>query len=176
VQSACQVSPLARPDARDHAHRSFLLRRPWPRASLAKTSGLRIRIAPKVSHILHTNTIGYSTIMIACLLTIASHDHRKHPHRRPPADGLLGPFERDAHASEGDGRSLAGTAKLAPSSHRSGSFAPFANRAPRKAHHGVVTLRCEEARGIAPYGFSSGRDDLVPRTHRRGTEHAVRLS
>jgi hypothetical protein len=33
---------------------------------------------------------------------------------------------------------------------------------------GVVTLRCEEARGIAPYGFSSGRDDLVPRTHRRG--------
>ncbi len=32
----------------------------------------------------------------------------------------------------------------------------------------VVTLRCEEARGIAPYGFSSGRDDLAPRTHRRG--------
>jgi len=38
---------------------------------------------------------------------------------------------------------------------------------------GVVTLRCEEARGIAPYGFSSGRDDLVPRTHRRAAEHAV---
>ena len=33
---------------------------------------------------------------------------------------------------------------------------------------GVVTLRCEEARGIAPCGFSSGRDDLVPRTHRCG--------
>jgi len=33
---------------------------------------------------------------------------------------------------------------------------------------GVVTLRCEEARGIAPYGFSSSRDNLMPRTHRRG--------
>ncbi len=38
---------------------------------------------------------------------------------------------------------------------------------------GVVTLRWEEARGIAPYGFSCGRDDLAPRAHRRGAEHAV---
>jgi hypothetical protein len=33
---------------------------------------------------------------------------------------------------------------------------------------GIVTLPCEECERTTPQRFSSGRDDLVPRTHRRG--------
>jgi len=36
------------------------------------------------------------------------------------------------------------------------------------APEGIVTLPCEERERTTPQRFSSGRDDLVPRTHRRG--------
>ena len=35
-------------------------------------------------------------------------------------------------------------------------------------HKGIVTLPCEEREWTTPQRFLSGRDDLVPRTHRRG--------
>jgi hypothetical protein len=38
----------------------------------------------------------------------------------------------------------------------------------RKALWGIVTLPCEERERTTPQRFLSGRDDLVPRTHRRG--------
>ena len=37
-----------------------------------------------------------------------------------------------------------------------------------KAVGGIVTLPCEERERTTPQRFLSGRDDLVPRTHRRG--------
>jgi hypothetical protein len=40
---------------------------------------------------------------------------------------------------------------------------------------GVVTLPREERERTTPYGFSSGRDDLAPRAHRRGAKCAMRL-
>ena len=33
---------------------------------------------------------------------------------------------------------------------------------------GIVTLPCEERERTTPQRFSSGRDDLAPRAHRRG--------
>ena len=38
---------------------------------------------------------------------------------------------------------------------------------------GTVTLPCEERERSRPYGFSSRRDGLAPRGHRRGAEDAV---
>jgi len=38
---------------------------------------------------------------------------------------------------------------------------------------GVVTLPREERARTTPYGFSSGRDDLAPRAHRRSAERGV---
>jgi hypothetical protein len=37
-----------------------------------------------------------------------------------------------------------------------------------KRFEGIVTLPCEERERTTPQRFLSGRDDLVPRTHRRG--------
>ena len=71
---------------------------------------------------------------------------------------------------------LSGDAPLLGRRKRRPPFCPPA-RAPGSPYEGIVTLPCEERqRTIRGYGFSCGREDLAPRAHRNGAEHAVRLS
>ncbi len=67
-----------------------------------------------------------------------------------------------------DGANLVGESKPRAVAH---SFAPSGlDRPLREAKRwtGTVTLPCEERERSTPYGFSSRRDGLAPRGHRRG--------